>query len=257
MECAFDFPLAANSLVTRLVAQIGDRIVECSVREKEAAKARYDDAIAGGHAAALAETKKDAVSIKLGNLLPGETATITVGLVEDLDVVGGAWAYSVPGAFFPDYSKHGGSKLPYEFAYELKILAGSKITYLSAPVGSKTDFNADKSEAIITGAEIARQLRVFFRTSAMQVPRLLYEENPQFPDEVAVMASFVPTFEPMQPQEQLVEDEEPDATVLLSPADFLYVFIVDRSGSMSGNRMSITRDAMKLFIKSLPPQSKF
>ncbi|MFO0117312.1 MAG: hypothetical protein ACK521_06760 [bacterium] len=44
---------------------------------------------------------------------------------------------------------------------------------------------------------------------------------------------------------------------MLNPRDFLYVFIVDRSGSMEGNRIKITRDAMKLFIKSLPPQSKF
>ena len=71
------------------------------------------------------------------------------------------------------------------------------------------------------------------------------------------MVSFVPTFEPVQPQEQVCEDQEPESTVILNPDDFFYIFIVDRSGSMGGDRIAVTKEAMKLFIKSLPPQSKF
>lgn len=43
----------------------------------------------------------------------------------------------------------------------------------------------------------------------------------------------------------------------MNAADFLYVFIVDRSGSMGGSRIQDTKKAMALFIRSLPPQSKF
>ena len=93
----------------------------------------------------------------------------------------------------------------------------------------------------------------------MLKPRLLFEESPEFPDEIAVMASFVPTFEPPQPQEdmEVLEDEEPESSVLTNGEDFLYVFIIDRSGSMSGRRMEVTKDAMKLFMQSLPINSKF
>ena len=203
MECSFDFPVTANCIVSKLVACIGDRVVECNIRDRDKAKQKYDDAIAAGNAAVLGDKKKNAVSIKIGNLLPGETAIINVGLLEDLKIEGGAWAYSVPSSFFPNYSKHSEAKsidiLPYKFGYEIKILAGDKIMYLSAPSGSDTKFNADKSEATITGQEIGKQLRVFYRSFSMQVPRLLYEENPNFPDEVAVLASFVPTFEPVEP----------------------------------------------------------
>ena len=46
-------------------------------------------------------------------------------------------------------------------------------------------------------------------------PRLLFEENEAYPDEVAVMASFVPNFEPSEPQEiEMVEDEVPESSVL-------------------------------------------
>ena len=57
--------------MSKLKATIGDREVECLIWEKEEAKEKYDDAIAAGHAAVLGDKKKDALSIKIGNLLPG------------------------------------------------------------------------------------------------------------------------------------------------------------------------------------------
>jgi Mg-chelatase subunit ChlD len=85
-------------------------------------------------------------------------------------------------------------------------------------------------------------------------PQLLYEESTKYPDEVAVCASFVPTFEPPQPQEEfeVKHDEQPDSTNLIKGEDFLFVFLVDRSGSMSGKRINVTREAMQFFIQSLP-----
>ena len=110
--------------------------------------------------------------------------------------MGGAWAYSVPTAFYSEI-KAKKDALPYEFRCEIKIIAGDQITYLSAPSGSVTKFSANKTEATIKGEEIGKLLRVFYRSRSMQIPRLLYEENPNFPNEVAVLASFVPTFEPV------------------------------------------------------------
>ena len=37
----------------------------------------------------------------------------------------------------------------------------------------------------------------------------------------------------------------------------MYVFIVDRSGSMDGESMDITKEALILFLKSLPIDSYF
>jgi len=120
---------------------IGDKMVEAQIREKEEAKQRYDDAIAGGHAAVLADKKKDAISLKIGNLLPGETATVSIGMVDNLELTGGAFGYTLPLSFFPDYGKHNldndkKNHFPYEFAYEFKVKAGGRITYISAPAGS-------------------------------------------------------------------------------------------------------------------------
>ena len=37
----------------------------------------------------------------------------------------------------------------------------------------------------------------------------------------------------------------------------MYIFIVDRSGSMSGSKMRTTNEALVFFLKSLPTGSEF
>ena len=61
-------------------------------------------------------------------------------------------------------------------------------------------------------------------------PRLLFEESLEFPDEIVVMASFVPAFEPTQPQEdiEVLEDEKPESDFLMNGEDFsLFLSLIE------------------------------
>lgn len=68
------------------------------------------------------------------------------------------------------------------------------------------------------------------------------------------MISLVPTFNPPKPQEEteVVEGEKPEeidvSTLEGDPANKAFIFIVDRSGSMRGSKMGMTKEALKLFI---------
>ena len=46
------------------------------------------------------------MSLKLGNLMPDQEATINMVIVEEVEIIGGAFSYSLPASFFPDYKKH-------------------------------------------------------------------------------------------------------------------------------------------------------
>lgn len=49
------------------------------------------------------------------------------------------------------------------------------------------------------------------------------------------------------------EELEPIVIPGQSEKDNVFIFIVDRSGSMGGKKMEMTKEALKLFIQSLPP----
>lgn len=57
---------------------IDDSVIVTKVQTKEQAKERYDDAIARGNAAVIAESKKkdEVMTVKLGNLQPGQQAVL-------------------------------------------------------------------------------------------------------------------------------------------------------------------------------------
>ena len=100
---------------------------------------------------------------------------------------------------------------------------------------------------------------LYFRTVDMLVPELFYAETADG-KEVACSVSLVPTFEPVTPQDafEIVKDEKPDVTKLCDGSDFHFIFIVDRSFSMSlNNRMEFARQALVLFMRSLPEKCLF
>jgi Mg-chelatase subunit ChlD len=77
------------------------------------------------------------------------------------------------------------------------------------------------------------------------------------------MVSIVPTFTAKEPQEEIyfTENERPEEEDLILPSEkgvkTLFIFLVDRSGSMNGRKMEMTKEALNLFLQSLPPESLF
>ena len=51
--------------------------------------------------------------------------------------------------------------------------------------------------------------------------------------------------------------ETPESQKILDGKDLHFTFLVDRSGSMGGRRIEITKDALKLFMQSLPVGCNF
>ena len=77
------------------------------------------------------------------------------------------------------------------------------------------------------------------------------------------MVTFVPSFIQKQSDPaafESCEDEMPDPQdlpMIKEDKNFLFIFLVDRSGSMSGSKMTTTNEALILFLKSLPVGSSF
>lgn len=87
----------------------------------------------------------------------------------------------------------------------------------------------------------------------MDVPKFFYQKSDKYLNEVAVMAQFLPTFEAAQPQDekpQFKDDEEEldeveiDQNLQDEMQKTCFIFIVDRSGSMGGSSIEVTKKAL-------------
>jgi Mg-chelatase subunit ChlD len=80
------------------------------------------------------------------------------------------------------------------------------------------------------------------------------------PEEVACMVAFTPTFLAKEAKPEKIEicqGEKPEISNPKPEGTHLFIFIVDRSGSMNGDKMNITIESLKLFLQSLPSGSRF
>ena len=71
IECTYEFPIDQATLVNKLVAKIEDREIVTKVKEKQVAQETFEDGIAGGKTAVVAQLESQQyLQIKLGNLGP-------------------------------------------------------------------------------------------------------------------------------------------------------------------------------------------
>lgn len=192
-------------------------------------------------------------------------------MIMPLKIEASSYNFTLPVSFLPNLKSHkevrfnGGQlqevnlDLEYTFSYNIEVLSQQKITYLSTPTGSKTE-KAPRGFTVSypQSAKVPkREIKVFYRVDNMLKPQLKYQKNTET-GEVACMASFVPTFVPsLEPQDAEITNDQPEEVMVSVGQDFHFIFIVDRSGSMGGQRIAITREALAIFLKSLPVGCNF
>lgn len=85
LEATYIFPLPDRAAVTAMRMEAADRIIEGRLKERGQARQDYDQAIAAGQRAAIAEEDRpDVFSMRVGNILPGERVTIRLKLDQPL-----------------------------------------------------------------------------------------------------------------------------------------------------------------------------
>jgi len=105
LEVVYVFPLEEGAAVCAFEALVGDRRVVAEVDEREAAFAKYDDAIAAGHGAYLLdEERPDVFTASLGNLPPGAELLLKVSYVAELTREGDDVRFTLPTTISPRYA---------------------------------------------------------------------------------------------------------------------------------------------------------
>ena len=104
IEAVYVHPLPDRAAVVGFVITIGDRRIEGTLEERGEARARYDEALADGHRAAITEEERpDVFTTRVGNLLPGDRADVVLELVQPLPVADDHATFQFPLVVAPRY----------------------------------------------------------------------------------------------------------------------------------------------------------
>jgi sulfur relay (sulfurtransferase) complex TusBCD TusD component (DsrE family) len=101
-----------------------------------------------------------------------------------------------------------------------------------------------------------KDFSLFFRSDEIVKPQVVLSESVQNPNTYAAMLSFIPDFnlEPLNDCQKAAMQSNDQFDADMDAARGEFIFVIDRSGSMSGGRMSLAREAVIFLLKSLPPQ---
>ena len=245
VEVQYTFSLSDDSVITCLRIHLQDgTILVAKVRDSEKAAEIYQDSIAAGNTAVLGtvdDNKK--MSISIGNLAPGDSVKVEFFLTFPMSTDESSWKLIIPKGFLPADAEAQGI----ECLFLVQIIASKRIKTYSSNVNMNWNLSPDglkllgESEERTLERYSEKDFWVKYNAEDSNKPTLLYQK---YEDKFMALVSFIPFN---------------DSIAKLEEAEGMgeFIFVLDRSGSMSGNRIEMAKKATVLFLKSLPSNSYF
>ena len=283
VEGVYAFPLPEGAAVDTLKIVIGDRFIEGDIKERQEARVIYEQAAASGQRAGLVEEERpNLFTTSLANIGPGETVAIQIEFQDKARLDNGVWSTRFPLVIAPRYSP--------KPTFGLTAVRTNSTISLSNPVpdsdritppvlhpaqepsgaeGLRLPVNLNISlEAGVPIADIFSQTHglVVSRTD-IDTARIHLQEG-----EVPADRDFVLSWKPepaTAPTASLFRENRNGDDYLLAvvnpPAiktnaqrrDRETIFVIDNSGSMSGDSMDQAKQGLLLALDRLAPTDEF
>ena len=104
LEATYIFPLPDRAAVTAMRMECAGHVVEGVLKERARAREDYDQAIAEGRRAGIAEEDRpDVFTMRVGNIVPGERVTVRLVLAQPLPYADGEVTFRFPLVVAPRY----------------------------------------------------------------------------------------------------------------------------------------------------------
>jgi Ca2+-binding EF-hand superfamily protein len=284
LEVTYTFPVLPSATVCGLTAELGGRVVKGHVLEKQTARAKFDAAKEENKAACLLEkVAGDVLRLKVGRLAAGAEAVVMIDLVmqiqnEGLRLLSGEGSVRLalpmiiasryPLAAMPKFGDgpteeemaidDGSSgSCPFHLTVDMTMPclvsdARSPTHDMEILVNSKdqTKMQASLSLPTMPDGEIVLTVGL----SAPLDSRCWVEPDLRGSASSALLAVLYPDEGMLQ---HLWQAGTTDGTAEVEDPPIEFIFVLDRSGSMSGSQIKKAADALQLFLRSLPPTCSF
>ena len=264
LEVLYTFPVEEEAAVTGCTAVLGDQTIVARVQENRRAERMYEEAVKENKTAVLlSSARPDIFQLRVGQLAPGAECEVRVSYVVELPVEEASTRLTIPTTIAPKYvtdRQHTSSLVPkvlknilYKettpapLTLNLKIFMKTKIVNVTSPshkiiveklnpyVDGVDLFEATAKFDGVT-ADMDRDLVVLIESAEPNEPKIVMEKGKD--GSIVAMLSFVPSF-------------------ALRKQEAEFIFLVDCSGSMRGDSIRVAREALEVFIASLPVTAHF
>ncbi len=275
IEAVYVFPLPDNSAVNDMVMRVGAKTIRAVMQTRAEARETYEAARAAGQRASLLEQERPNIFTQsVANIMPGDRIEVTLTYVQDLKYDHGAYEFNFPMVVGPRY------------------IPGAPLAGPSSGDGWAPDTNRAPDASRITppvltpgnrsGHDISLHVRLNAMVPIQDLRCISHEVSAEMLDDssadVRILASdsipnkgFILRYDVAgeRPAAGLVTYRGPEGGYFLlmvqpqgaysadevAPKEM--VFVVDRSGSMSGEPIEKAKEAMRRCLKGMNPKDAF
>jgi len=259
-EGVYSFPLPENAAVDHLRMRIGDRVVEGEIRERQAAKASYEQAKTEGRRATLVEQERPNIfTTSVANIGPGETIQVEIEYQQTLRYDQGRYSLRFPMVVGPRYVPAG-----VEDAARIvpAVLRPSENARPINPVNLRVSLDAGVP---VSGVESAYH-RIGISKSGESKQQITLAGDNYANKDFELAWTLAPG---RAPAAALFTEKKgnrhygllmvvPPAQERQGPAiPREAIFVIDTSGSMHGASIAQAKEALELAIRRLTPADSF
>ena len=274
LEGIYVFPLPENAAVDGLVMRVGERDIVGQIKEREAARARYEAAKEKGKRAALLESERPNVfTSSVANIGPGAAITVSFEYQQKLRYDQGSFRLRFPMVVAPRY--HAGER-------EMASGGGGPVPAGGAPTKPRPGVPVVTEEGVKANpVSVTISLKPGFPISELKSPHhaidveRLADDDYRIPLKDKVVPAdrdFELVWKPEAGAEptaglfsEVAKGEHYLMAMVMPPAPAAetkriareVVFVIDTSGSMDGASIVQAKKALKLAIQRLDPKDRF
>ncbi|HIJ29737.1 MAG: VWA domain-containing protein [Gammaproteobacteria bacterium] len=259
IEAVYTFPLPQSAVLMELVLEIGGRSLQGKITANHVAEERYEEAVTDGDTAVLLQKRTDGLyTINLGNLQSGESAIIRFRYAELHQWQGDQLRFLLPTVIAERYGDPARSGLqPHEHpitdgmvehAYQMSLRVSGTLLQarLECPTHPVQTIDEGSSLLVQPADQTTFMDRDFILNmhrldKAVDAGALITAVDPYQEGMNILMASFQP---------QIKHAEKKNHPVSLK-------ILVDCSGSMGGDSISQTREAIMEIMGRLQEEDEF
>lgn len=245
LEVGYTFPITETATVVGFEVIVGDKVMKGQCKEKAEAKEEYQKNIVKGNSAYLLEEESDNIfAITIGKLAKNEEVTVKIKFIDKFEIVDNQIQVLIPTLVPPKYNCKITDKLSY-----------GKVNYT-------VDFNINVSKnlGISEITSDSHKLNLTEDESNTKIEVLNYDMSKDFKLNIGLkeeLSSNALVNKNREGEDILYLSFMPEITDSYEDSEKEYIFLVDISGSMYGDKLEQTKNAVIGCLKQLDEGDRF